>query len=65
MSQTAPDERFTSGHVGAGSEAALLLTPWSIRDVTAPIPEPETYAMMLAGLGLLRLVRRRTKKAVA
>lgn len=30
---------------------------------TAPIPEPETYAMMLAGLGLLALARRRKQKA--
>ena len=34
--------------------------------VTAPVPEPETYAMMLAGLGLLGLAQRRRKqKAVA
>ncbi len=33
-------------------------------EVTAPIPEPETYAMMLAGLGLLGLAaRRRRQKA--
>jgi hypothetical protein len=32
----------------------------------APIPEPETYAMMLAGLGLLGVMaRRRKQKAVA
>jgi hypothetical protein len=31
----------------------------------APIPEPETYAMMLAGLGLLGLVRRRKQKLPA
>jgi hypothetical protein len=30
---------------------------------TAPVPEPETYAMMLAGLGLLGLARRRKQKA--
>jgi hypothetical protein len=29
--------------------------------VTAPVPEPETYAMMLAGLGLLGLSVRRRK----
>lgn len=31
--------------------------------VTTPIPEPETYAMLLVGLGLLGLQRRRRKKA--
>jgi hypothetical protein len=37
---------------------------WAVRDgdvasMAAPIPEPETYAMMLAGLGLLGIARRR------
>jgi hypothetical protein len=36
----------------------------SIHGVTA-VPEPETYAMMLAGLGLLGFVARRRKKLVA
>ncbi|WP_229205229.1 MULTISPECIES: PEP-CTERM sorting domain-containing protein [unclassified Duganella] len=30
---------------------------------TAAVPEPETYAMLLGGLGLLALTRRRTRKA--
>jgi hypothetical protein len=40
---------------------------WAVRDgdvaspVAAPIPEPETYAMMLAGLGLLGLTARRRR----
>ncbi|MDP2706329.1 MAG: PEPxxWA-CTERM sorting domain-containing protein [Burkholderiales bacterium] len=28
----------------------------------APIPEPQTYAMMLAGLGLMGFVARRRKQ---
>lgn len=30
-----------------------------------PIPEPETYAMMLSGLGVLGFMTRRKKKAIA
>ncbi|ELX09859.1 hypothetical protein containing PEP-CTERM anchor [Janthinobacterium sp. HH01] len=30
---------------------------------TAPVPEPETYAMLLAGLGLMGVVARRRKSA--
>lgn len=32
--------------------------------VPAPVPEPETYAMMLAGLGLLSFFARRRRQAV-
>ena len=32
---------------------------------TAPIPEPETYALMLAGLGLMGFIARRRKRQVA
>ena len=32
--------------------------------ITSPVPEPETYAMLLAGLGLMGAVaRRRSKKS--
>lgn len=30
-------------------------------DVTAPIPEPQTYALMLAGLGAMAFVMRRRR----
>jgi len=30
--------------------------------VFAPVPEPQTYAMMLAGLGLMGFVARRRKQ---
>lgn len=38
---------------------------WAVRsgDVAAPIPEPETYAMLLAGLGLLGFMARRKRTA--
>jgi hypothetical protein len=33
-------------------------------DITTPVPEPESYAMLLAGLGLIgTIVHRRTKPA--
>jgi hypothetical protein len=35
---------------------------WTVSSVTTPIPEPEIYAMMLAGLGVLGFVARRKKK---
>jgi probable HAF family extracellular repeat protein len=44
------------------SSYAYVLTPMS---PTAPIPEPETYAMMLAGLGLLGVMARRRKRKLS
>jgi hypothetical protein len=43
------------------------LYAWAVRDgdVTSPVPEPETYAMMLAGLGLVSIVARRRKQRQA
>ena len=46
---------FTGGT--GGSYAFQYITSASI----APVPEPETYALMLAGLGLLGVVSRRRK----
>lgn len=34
-------------------------------EVAAPVPEPETYAMLLAGLGLLGFIARRRKQEAA
>ncbi len=42
------------GYQGGGSE--------SLTTVTTPIPEPQTYAMLLAGLGLVLLARRRKER---
>jgi hypothetical protein len=42
----------------------ISLTDGSV--VTAPVPEPETYAMLLAGLGLIgTIARRRQQKSAA
>lgn len=46
---------------------SFVLTEWngnlilSVDNGIAPVPEPETYAMMLAGLGLLGVMARRRK----
>ncbi len=49
--------QFTSlSSVGAGINSQKMLT-------VSAVPEPETYAMMLAGLGALAVVARRRKQA--
>ncbi len=49
-----------SGTLTAAS--ALYGVSVNFNSTTAPIPEPETYAMMLAGLGLMGFVARRRKQ---
>ncbi len=44
-----------------GNETSATTTLYSL----APVPEPETYAMLLAGLGLLGFVARRRKQSAA
>jgi PEP-CTERM motif len=39
-----------------------FLGPYSIAESTSPIPEPSTYALMLAGLGLLGFIARRRRQ---
>ncbi len=52
-----------------GSEHLSTVGSWLVRGVPPPsppvgsIPEPETYAMLLAGLGLMGFIARRRKQA--
>ena len=52
-----------AGNNGLGSSAGF--EEWSTRHAVTPIPEPETYAMLLAGLGLLGFAARRRKLKLA
>ena len=45
------------------SNGQMVDQNYHIEMVTAPIPEPETYALMLAGLGLVGFMARRRKQA--
>ena len=45
------------------SNGQMKSQTYTIEMVTAPIPEPETYALMLAGLGLVGFMTRRRKQA--
>jgi len=50
------------------NDSAVGLADWDDMVIgvnIAPIPEPETYAMLLAGLGLMGFVARRRKKSAA
>ncbi len=55
-----------SGHVvaAAGFTSASgydYITPPGSLTATAPVPEPETWALMLAGIGVIGLISRRRK----
>ena len=63
------------GLIGPGTYK-LVATGTAVRDASldvslsftgtpTPVPEPETYALLLAGLGLLRLATTRRKRSIA
>jgi hypothetical protein len=67
--------QITSGNaaLGAGVIDGAPLGPYNVTDVVvmddflyaAPVPEPETYAMLLAGLGLIGAMSRRRKATMS
>jgi len=60
------DENGTIYLVAEQEQDGSTLDPHSrLIVLSAPVPEPETWAMMLAGLGLLVVVGRRRKSAAA
>lgn len=54
-----------ASHCGMGSFYQVHLSGVDSAVVTTPVPEPETYAMLLAGLGLLGVMARRRKQQAA
>ncbi len=50
---------YRLGDIGAGKQATVSY----VYDLAAPVPEPETYAMFLAGLGLMGAIARRRTRA--
>lgn len=53
-------------HVGAGYASATGQgSGYGITSMTSPVPEPEIYAMLVAGLGFLSFAARRRKTMIA
>ena len=54
---------FNYGGVDETGKNFSFPLAWAVRDgdVTSPVPEPETYALMLAGLGMMGFMVRRRK----
>ena len=54
---------YDGAGTNAGNRAYGFGATLAVAPITAPIPEPETYAMLLAGLGLVGAVARRRKSS--
>lgn len=56
---------YLEARVSPTSTFSALASIDSLTPTVAPVPEPETYAMLLAGIGLVGWTARRKKTAVA
>lgn len=54
---------FSFSLYNAGGQHSYMLNSYAFSSAVAPVPEPETYAMMGLGTGVLLLARRRKKRA--
>ena len=57
---TGGDDFLQLEETGSGLSVEL---PFAVNGTIAAVPEPETYAMLLGGLGLIGLARRRARRA--
>lgn len=62
---TSTAANLNSGALRVGLHVQGFSNGGSESFVTSPIPEPETYAMLLAGLGLMAFVARRRRRNLA
>ena len=58
-------DSFSSGQISAGLHVRRLVYGESESLTVSPIPEPSTYALMLAGLGIVGWVTHRRRRAEA
>ena len=57
--------QFYLNNLGSGTAQLGVAASRYHQDFLVPVPEPETYAMMLAGLGLMGVVARRRTRVAA
>jgi hypothetical protein len=60
-----PHYTFGANEQGWVVQSAAVGGPANLYVISVPVPEPETYAMLLAGLGLVGFVARRRKQQAA